>query len=201
MRHAIRSGTAPRAWRGWHYSEVLLKKSGATTKKGAIASALRNILALAIFLAYLFLLADLLLFANRPPADSTPAAIEGYLSWRVNLTPLKTIKHYMRSSGYSGFVNNVGNVLAFMPFGFFMGYFSRGRAPALFCVALSALASLFFESLQLFLLVGSFDVDDIILNTLGGAVGYAGLFLLRRFAGRHERRATQRAPARRRAMS
>ena len=41
--------------------------------------------------------------------------------------------------------------------------------------------SLTVEILQLILRVGSFDVDDLLLNTLGGALGYVLLTLLEKW--------------------
>ena len=38
--------------------------------------------------------------------------------------------------------------------------------------------SLFIESVQLLTRVGSFDVDDLILNTLGGILGYVLFYIL-----------------------
>jgi glycopeptide antibiotics resistance protein len=151
---------------------------------------LRDIFVFALFAAYLALLAWLLLFpsvfrpaALRPPTDArAAAAFESHVSSRVNLTPFKTIGHYMQSPSRAGLANNAGNVLVFVPLGFFLRRFSRGRAPALFCALIPALASLLFESLQLLWRVGRFDVDDIILNALGSAAGYIGSALLSRGA-------------------
>ena len=41
--------------------------------------------------------------------------------------------------------------------------------------------SLFVETIQLISKVGSFDVDDLILNTLGAALGYLAYRLIRRY--------------------
>ncbi|MDR1062247.1 MAG: VanZ family protein [Clostridiales bacterium] len=164
--------------------------SGAATKKRAATSVLRDIFVFALFAAYLFTLAWLLLLpsvfrpaALRPPPDArAAAAFESRLPPRVNLAPFKTIRHYMQSPSRAGLVNNAGNVIVFAPLGFFLRRFSRGRAPAFFCVLAPALASLLFESLQLLWRVGSFDVDDIILNALGSAAGYIACALLARGA-------------------
>ena len=45
-------------------------------------------------------------------------------------------------------------------------------------VFLSFDLSLVVEILQLLSKVGSFDVDDLLLNTLGGAIGYIGYLIL-----------------------
>ena len=45
---------------------------------------------------------------------------------------------------------------------------------------LSFAASLLAETMQLILRVGCFDVDDLLLNTVGGCVGYLIFLLIRR---------------------
>ena len=66
------------------------------------------------------------------------------------------------------------NVLAFVPFGLFLPLLvKRMRAPGKILL-LGFEFSLLVEIVQLFSKVGSFDVDDILLNTLGVVLGYAG---------------------------
>lgn len=67
--------------------------------------------------------------------------------------------------------NLLGNVLIFLPFGFFMPMASRRRsflATSFYSLALSLVV----EISQLLLKVGCFDVDDLLLNTIGGMLGY-----------------------------
>ena len=69
------------------------------------------------------------------------------------------------------------NIAAFVPFGLFLGEFlSEVLAVAdrrrIWIVALCAFGlSLCIEGLQLVLKVGVFEVTDLVLNTVGGAVG------------------------------
>lgn len=69
-------------------------------------------------------------------------------------------------------LNVVGNMAAFMPCGFFLPIVSRrGRKwykNTMICFGLS----LCIETVQLVFKVGSFDVDDLLLNTVGGVIGY-----------------------------
>ena len=58
-----------------------------------------------------------------------------------------------------------------MPFGFFLPMASRYRSFAA-AVLYSFSLSLMVETFQLLTKVGSFDVDDLLLNTIGGAAGY-----------------------------
>ncbi|MDI4645989.1 VanZ family protein [Cohnella hashimotonis] len=66
---------------------------------------------------------------------------------------------------------SLGNVAAFMPFGIIIPYFFRWsfmKFAAFFLLAIT-----FLETLQALTRLGSFDVDDIIANTLGAFIGYA----------------------------
>ncbi|MEI3265755.1 MAG: VanZ family protein [Frisingicoccus sp.] len=51
-------------------------------------------------------------------------------------------------------------------------------------VGMTFLLSLFIECIQLIFRVGSFDVDDLILNTLGGLIGYVIFWLMNRIRRR-----------------
>ena len=64
-----------------------------------------------------------------------------------------------------------GNILAFMPLGFFLSY--RWKLPKGFKKSfyLGLALSLLFESIQLLTGLGEFDLDDILLNTLGALMG------------------------------
>lgn len=92
-----------------------------------------------------------------------------------NLVLFKEIKrfwHYRRELGMAAVVKNLlGNVLVFIPFGFFMPMASRYRS--FFATAFYSFGiSLCVETFQIITKVGSFDVDDLLLNTLGGISGY-----------------------------
>ena len=70
------------------------------------------------------------------------------------------------------FLNLAGNVIGFLPFGFFLPILSRRLRNGAVVTALGFGLSLLVESIQLVFKVGCFDVDDLILNTLGAAIGY-----------------------------
>jgi glycopeptide antibiotics resistance protein len=73
--------------------------------------------------------------------------------------------------GSNPFIKNViGNMIMFIPFGFFSGYIlkiKKGR----YVLLLSILMSLIIETIQ-FQIGRVFDIDDIILNIMGGIIGY-----------------------------
>ena len=70
------------------------------------------------------------------------------------------------------FIYIVGNVLCFVPFGFILPIISRRGKHWYNTFLLSFLFSLGIETVQLVFKVGSFDVDDMFLNTVGGITGY-----------------------------
>ena len=95
--------------------------------------------------------------------------------YRYNLVLFKEIRRFIvyreQLGAFAVFSNLFGNILIFMPFGFFISMASRSSSffKALFN---SVGLSLCVEVLQLVTRVGSFDVDDILLNTIGGILGY-----------------------------
>lgn len=95
--------------------------------------------------------------------------------YRYNLVLFKEIKrfwNYREQLGTFATVTNLlGNVLVFLPFGFFMPMASKYRSflnTSFYSLALSLIV----EMSQLFMKVGCFDVDDLLLNTIGGMMGY-----------------------------
>ena len=69
------------------------------------------------------------------------------------------------------FTNLFGNVIIFIPFGFFLPMGSWQRS-FIVTAYYSFVLSLCVEVFQLITKVGSFDVDDLLLNTIGGICGY-----------------------------
>lgn len=95
--------------------------------------------------------------------------------YRYNLELFKEIRRFIVYREQLGvfvvFSNLFGNILIFMPFGFFISMASRSSSS--FMALFNSLGlSLCVEVLQLVTRVGSFDVDDILLNTIGGVLGY-----------------------------
>lgn len=90
-------------------------------------------------------------------------------SYGNNFIPFKEITRYELFSNL--FMKNViGNVLLFLPYGYFVGKFFSGKNKVL-TFFLVLLASVAIEYTQLS--IGRvFDVDDIMLNLMGGTIGY-----------------------------
>ncbi|MCC8061279.1 MAG: VanZ family protein [Clostridiales bacterium] len=123
-----------------------------------------------LFLVYLGLLIYLMFFAESLGRDP------GRREYAYNLELFKEIRRFYRyrhQLGMEAFLLNVfGNVIGFMPCGFFLPVISRGKMRCRSMILLCFGFSLCIETAQLILRVGSFDVDDLLLNTLGGALGY-----------------------------
>ena len=97
----------------------------------------------------------------------------------ANFTPFKTIKMYIDYAYKLNSVENLaGNVLVFVPLGFLLPLVSD-ECRRFSVVMLNAFAFVVgIEVFQLFSAFGAFDVDDILLNCLGAAIGYGCYRLL-----------------------
>jgi len=98
------------------------------------------------------------------------------VTWSTNnFIPFKEILRYNVTSRL--FLKNViGNMIMFLPFGFFISYYLENKKPYL-TVILTLIASIAIETVQL--AIGRvFDVDDIILNICGGLLGYLIYYLM-----------------------
>lgn len=115
--------------------------------------------------------------------------------FHYNLELFREIKRFVTYREQLGtaavFSNLAGNILIFVPYGFFVSMASRTRGffKTLFY---SMGLSLAVEIVQLFSRVGSFDVDDILLNTIGGVAGYIIFSICnqirRRYHGRNRKK-------------
>ncbi len=79
-------------------------------------------------------------------------------------------------------LNFVGNIVCFIPFGFLFASLFRYPLPhgGTIVTGVSCALSLMVEVIQLLSATGSCDVDDVILNTVGGMIGFllfAGIFV------------------------
>ena len=92
-----------------------------------------------------------------------------------NFIPFKEIFRY--EVGSRLFIKNaLGNILIFMPYGFFISYFLKTKKGHVIII-LTIIASLTIEYTQL--LIGRvFDIDDILLNMIGSYVGFLMFVLL-----------------------
>lgn len=115
-------------------------------------------------------------------------AVDGYwntLSEHVSLTPFRTIRlfenvlagDYSASLRQGAIVNLLGNIVMFLPLGFLPPLLWKGFRKLWKCLLWGGLIIVGVELVQLFALVGNCDVDDLLLNLVGIAIGY-GLYHL-----------------------
>lgn len=123
-----------------------------------------------VFLIYIIALVYFMFFAESLGRMT-------YVSnYRYNFEPFKEIMRFLNNEDTLGWfvvlANVGGNILAFMPFGFCLPMVTEHRMKFIRVTLLSAGLSLMIELIQLVSKVGSCDVDDLILNTIGGMLGY-----------------------------
>ena len=132
------------------------------------------------FLFYLYMAFRLLIFRN---AALFSQALESIGLPRhhsnYNLVPLKTIVGYIKAladgsmNRYIPIENIVGNLLVFMPLGFYLPFLNKKMAEfKLFAITVSGLI-ISVELMQFALRVGNLDIDDFILNLIGALIGFA----------------------------
>jgi glycopeptide antibiotics resistance protein len=119
-----------------------------------------------LFVLYALLLAYLTFFSQYYG--------RGIAQRSINIIPLRTIIEFL-TSGYnmnSIITNLVGNIIAFMPMGFLLPIvFKNLRTFFKVCTAVLS-ATILIEIAQYLVGVGASDIDDVILNVIGGVIGY-----------------------------
>lgn len=126
-------------------------------------------LAWAGFIIYIILMGYFLFFCER--FGRVPGE-----EYRYNLEPLREIKRYWNYKNQMGNLNVIlnlfGNVICFMPLGFVLPVLTNRKWKVVGTTLVCCFTSCFVETMQLISKLGSFDIDDIILNTFGGLLGY-----------------------------
>lgn len=150
-------------------------------------------LTLLLFL-YLAILSKLILFKYLSISDIISHFTFSYDSYywnNHNFIPFKTIIYYLFLADINfniRFENLIGNIIGFSPFGFILPLLTKRFMRfekitiATFCLSVS------FELIQLIFKFGSFDIDDLILNTLGGLLGYLPIKLIWLFINHKNRK-------------
>ncbi|WP_242867770.1 VanZ family protein [Clostridium sp. Marseille-P299] len=137
---------------------------------------LLHVISFILFVIYLISISYFLFFSERY------GRTEFNDDYRYNLVLFQEIKRFLKYRhviGIEGFIVNLfGNVLAFTPFGFCLPLINSRYKNFFKIVIWSFLFSLSIETIQLLYKIGIFDVDDLLLNTIGGAIGYLFLKLL-----------------------
>ena len=100
------------------------------------------------------------------------------MCFNANVIPLKTIFEYVSAlfSNGIGFADivlyTVGNAALAMPLGLFLPTIFRRMRSLPATLLTTASATFVLEFFQFFFKLGSFDIDSVILRTLGAAIGY-----------------------------
>ncbi|WP_019911101.1 VanZ family protein [Paenibacillus sp. HW567] len=143
-------------------------------------------LVILLYVVYLYLLIKIILFKlgsgdhlgymwlQLQEIFANPEILQRRLIF-ANFIPFVSITgNLKRLSDPHEFINLVGNIALFVPHGIFI----RLTVKRSFVRALlySFALTLALESAQVIFSMGTFDVDDLILNTLGGLIGY-GIFM------------------------
>ncbi|WP_053779881.1 VanZ family protein [Paenibacillus xylanivorans] len=117
---------------------------------------------------YVLIMGNLLFVSGRTPG----------VNYQYNLVPLETIKSLLfEKNRYhtEAWVKNLfGNIILFIPLGIWIPWLFRRYRKILPFTGVVVLLLFAVEVIQLITRVGSFDVDDIILNTMGAWIGYIG---------------------------
>ena len=117
-------------------------------------------LALIVFCFYMYAVLKLTVF--RP----------GYMQRQINLLLFVDLLEVYRYAGMRPFLRLfLGNIGWFVPFGFLLPYLSKTKS-ALRVVTAGALFSFGIEAAQFVFAKGVTELDDLLLNTLGVAIGY-----------------------------
>ncbi len=133
--------------------------------RSAAGDAAREIVVIAFF-AYVLAMACVTFF---------PMTVIFY-DWhgRFNLVPLASISDLIRHTSRATALNNIGgNIVMFVPLGVLLPLLSRKLRSLGSLIWRVALISAAIEILQLLTRVRATDVDDVILNVVGAAIGYA----------------------------
>lgn len=142
------------------------------------------------FLLYIYLLINLTLLdkslgrgTNTAPLGDA-ARRAAYWERYVNLRPFESIWQVYIKGFVNGYVNTyytllnlIGNICALMPLALFLPYFWRAQRRWYIFLPTMLVSVAFIEGLQLLFMVGSCDVDDLILNVGGAFLMYTLLRL------------------------
>lgn len=88
----------------------------------------------------------------------------------INFTPFRTIKRYCRHKNADFYINVVGNVVIFIPYGIYLPVIWEKLRSFWKMFFACLLFPVFIETVQLFIGRNT-DIDDVILNLLGGLIG------------------------------
>lgn len=129
------------------------------------------------FFVYVLAVVYIILFlGSRGSWGSMP--FSEYVKLQSNFIPFKTITSYItdiRNGSMNMDIpikNLLGNLILFLPAGLYIPFFLRKINSFKKCLLTGLIILLLIEAVQFLSRRGSFDIDDIILNICGIALGY-----------------------------
>lgn len=155
-----------------------------TVKTGSKKARAAKVTVSVLFVLYLCFFAYVTLFSGRygrglpSVTELDPEKIAEHFRRHSSLVPFATvtdfIKGYLNGNvGPRGIAINIfGNLAATAPFGFFIPFLSKKKIGVLRLVFTVFVTVLAVEVLQVLLMTGSFDVDDLILNVSGALMAF-----------------------------
>lgn len=137
-----------------------------------------------VFICYILFLIKLLFLSRASNVGLLNS--QRSLDRSINLIPFHSIKEYLFSNSTTikkfAFGNVVGNIVIFIPLGTYLLLFKNNKK-VITNLLFIFIVSLFIEIIQGLFGIGASDIDDVILNCLGGLIGIFGykflLFILR----------------------
>ncbi len=112
-------------------------------------------------------------------------SLRDYIVSTSNIIPFKTIRMYIMAIFDNSMnidipiKNLLVNLCMFMPYAFFVFYYKKVNCRLFFCITVLMLFCI--EILQMFLRVGVFDIDDVILNAGGSMIVYYSISKIKGF--------------------
>jgi len=149
-----------------------MKNGGIMNKRERI----KRVFLYGVFICYILLLIKILFLSRISHLEQRS----------INLIPFYSIMEYVSGSSANikafAFGNVVGNIVVFIPLGTYLSLFKNDKR-VITNLLFIFIVSLLVEIIQGILGIGASDIDDIILNCLGGLIGILGyrflLFILR----------------------
>jgi len=139
-----------------------------------------RILTICTFIIYCMIVLDIVLFSRSRMFhfdNWTEMWFHKHIHYGVNLVPFYTIKSYLRNiaNGYIVSVsikNLVGNLLIFLPLGLYLPLLWKRCRKMRYTLIFSFIILVAIELIQFLTLLGTLDIDDLILNFCGILIGY-----------------------------
>lgn len=153
---------------------------------------MKKLLLWLLFAAFISVMLWLLLFGRTSYETSSELTYEQLIANNINLTPFRSIgnllhaaKYYWQNFGSDYYIwfavkNIGGNLILFVPLGCFLPAFFKCQRNYFVFLLTVVLSVGVIEVVQLYTLLGSLDIDDLILNTVGASIGFVFWLIFRK---------------------